>query len=56
VSELIAVAHPDQAAATRARDNLTEWARKGLVYGDDVIVIASEHDGLVAPEVGLTAA
>jgi uncharacterized membrane protein len=49
MNDLIAVAYPERAAATRARDNLAEGARKGLVDVEDVIVIASDDDGRIFP-------
>jgi uncharacterized membrane protein len=49
MSDLIAIGYPDQAAATRARDNLAEGMRKGLVEVEDVIVIASDDDGRIFP-------
>jgi uncharacterized membrane protein len=38
MSDLIAVAYPDEAAASRARENLADGARKGLVDVEDVLV------------------
>jgi uncharacterized membrane protein len=45
VSDLIAVAYPDQAAAERARGRLPEVVREGLMELEDVVVLVRKEDG-----------
>ena len=61
MSDLIAIAYPDEAAARRARTNLTAGIEKGLIQVEDAVVITYEQDGRIAPvlagwEVGFAAA
>lgn len=50
--DLIAIAYPDKAAAKRARENLAEGVKKGLLEVEDVVVIAYGDDGSVYPVLG----
>ena len=52
MSHLVAIAYPDEAAATRARDNLKEAVNNGLLEVEDVVVIASHDDGGIYPVFG----
>jgi uncharacterized membrane protein len=45
LSDLIAIAYPDQAAVERARDHLAEGVNKGLLEVEDVVVIVRNADG-----------
>jgi uncharacterized membrane protein len=49
MSELIAIAYPDETSARRARINLTADVEKGLIEVEDVVVITHEEDGRIAP-------
>ena len=49
MSELIAIAYPDEPSAQRARINLTADVEKGLIEVEDVVVITHEEDGRIAP-------
>lgn len=52
MSDLVAIAYPDEATATHARNNLKEAVEKGLLQVEDVLVIASDDDGRIYPILG----
>ena len=52
MSDLIAIAYPDEAAARRARTNLSTSVEKGLIEVEDMVVITYEEDGPIAPVLG----
>jgi uncharacterized membrane protein len=45
MSDLIAIAYPGERAVERARDNLTEGIKEGLVDVEDAVVIVRDEDG-----------
>jgi uncharacterized membrane protein len=45
MSDLIAIAYPDESAVERARDNLVEGIKEGLVDVEDVVLIVRNEDG-----------
>jgi uncharacterized membrane protein len=45
LSQLIAIAYPDQATVERARENLRQGAREGLIEVEDGVVMFSDEDG-----------
>jgi uncharacterized membrane protein len=45
MSDLIAIAYPDESALERARDNLVEGIKEGLVDVEDVVLIVRHEDG-----------
>lgn len=47
MSDLVAVAYPDEAAAGRARRRLDEAIKHGLIEVEDAVVIVREEDGTV---------
>jgi uncharacterized membrane protein len=49
MSDLIAIAYPDEAAARRACTNLTAGIEKRLLDVDDVLVITHDEDGRIYP-------
>ena len=42
MSELVAIAYPDEAAVTRAEANLAEAIHAGLIDVEDVVVIVRD--------------
>ena len=52
MSDLIAIAYPDEAAATRARENLRQAVEERLLEVEDVAVITSHSDGRIYPVFG----
>jgi uncharacterized membrane protein len=52
MSDLIAIAYPDEAAARRARVRLAEAVEKGVLDVADVVVIAYDEDGKLFPILG----
>jgi uncharacterized membrane protein len=54
VSDLIAIAYPDQAAVERAEDRLRRGVREGLIQVEDVVVIVRNEDGTVEVRQGST--
>ena len=52
MSDLISIAYPDGATARRARNNLASDVHKGLIGVEDMLVIAYEEDGPIAPVLG----
>lgn len=52
MSDLVAIAYADEAAATRARENLKAAVREGALEVDDVVVIAADDDGRIRPILG----
>ena len=45
MSELIAIAYPDKATVERARENLRNGAREGLIQVEDAVVMLRDEDG-----------
>jgi uncharacterized membrane protein len=45
MSDLVAIAYPDEGAVTRATANLAEAIREGLIEVEDVVVIVRDEDG-----------
>jgi uncharacterized membrane protein len=56
MSDLVAIAYPDEAAARRARENLNEDIRQGLIDVEDVVVMVRDEDGKVDVRQGSTGA
>ncbi len=54
MSELIAVSYPDQATVERARENLRQGAREGLVEVEDAVVMFRDDDGKLEVRQGST--
>jgi uncharacterized membrane protein len=54
MSDLIAIAYPDEAAVTRAVANVAEGVGKGLVEVEDLVVIVRDVDGTVDVRQGST--
>jgi uncharacterized membrane protein len=54
VSDLIAIAYPDQATVERARENLSKGVRDGLLEVEDVVVILRDEEGRVEVRQGST--
>lgn len=54
MSELIAIAYPDKAAVERARENLRQGAREGLVEVEDAVVMLRDEDGKLEVREGST--
>jgi uncharacterized membrane protein len=54
MSELVAIAYPDEAAVTRAEANLAEAIHAGLIDVEDVVVIVRDEDGTVDVRQGST--
>jgi uncharacterized membrane protein len=54
MSDLVAIAYPDEAAVTRATANLAEAIREGLIEVEDVVVIVRDEDGTVDVRQGST--
>ena len=52
MSDLIAIAYPDHAAAMRARANLAACVEKGPLDVEDIVVIAYDDDGRIYPVLG----
>ena len=45
MSDLVAVAYPDESAVERARENLRKAVNEGAARADDVVVIVRSEDG-----------
>lgn len=45
MSELVAIAYPDEDAVERARENLSTAASEGAVEAEDVVVMVRQQDG-----------
>src|SRR3954470_23211157 len=54
MSQLIAIAYPDQAAVERARENLRQGAREGLIEVEDSVVMFRDEDGRLEVREGST--
>jgi uncharacterized membrane protein len=54
VSELIAIAYPDQATVERARENLRKGAADGLIQVEDAVVMIRDKDGTLEVRQGST--
>jgi uncharacterized membrane protein len=54
LSDLIAIAYPDQAAVERARDGLRKGVTDGLIQVEDVVVIVRDEEGTVEVRQGST--
>lgn len=54
MSELIAIAYPDQASVERARENLRKGAREGLIQVEDAVVMFRGEDGKLEVRQGST--
>lgn len=54
MSELIAIAYPDEAAVERARENLRQGAREGLLEVEDAVVMFRDEDGKLEVREGST--
>jgi uncharacterized membrane protein len=54
VSELIAIAYPDEATVERARENLRQIQTDGLVQVDDAVVMTRGRDGTLEVHQGAT--
>ena len=54
MSELIAIAYPDEATLTRATTNLAEAIGDGTIEVEDVVVIVRDKDGTVDVRQGST--
>lgn len=54
MSELIAIAYPDQATVERARENLRKAAREGLIQVEDAVVMFRDQDGKLEVRQGST--
>ncbi len=54
MSDLIAIAYPDQAAVSRATANVAEAVHDGLLEVEDLVVIVRDEDGTVDVQQGGT--
>ena len=54
MSDLIAIAYPDQEAVERARNNLRKAVTHGLMEVEDVVVMSRDQDGTVEVRQGST--
>jgi uncharacterized membrane protein len=54
VSDLIAIAYPDQAAVERARDRLRKAVTEGSIKVEDVVILIRDEDGTVKVRQGST--
>jgi uncharacterized membrane protein len=54
VSDLIAIAYPDQATVERARENLRKGAADGLIKVEDAVVMIRAEDGTLEVRQGST--
>src|SRR5919107_1095386 len=54
MSELIAIAYPDQAAVERARENLRQAAKDGVIEVEDAVVMFRGEDGTLEVRQGST--
>ncbi|HEX5526884.1 MAG TPA: DUF1269 domain-containing protein [Solirubrobacterales bacterium] len=54
MSELIAIAYPDDATVERARENLRQGAREGLAEVEDAVVMFRDEDGKLEVRQGST--
>lgn len=54
MSELIAIAYPDKATVERARENLRQGVREGLMEVEDAVVMARDEDGKLEVRQGST--
>jgi uncharacterized membrane protein len=56
VSELIAIAYPDQATVERARENLRKGVADGVIAVEDAVVMIRDEDGTLEVRQGSTGA
>src|SRR5215212_11974981 len=54
MSQLIAIAYPDQAAVERARENLRQGVGEGLIEVEDSVVMFRDDDGRLEVREGST--
>jgi uncharacterized membrane protein len=54
VSELIAIAYPDQATVERARENLRKGVTDGVIQVEDAVVMIRDEDGTLEVRQGST--
>lgn len=54
MSELIAIAYPDKATVERARENLRQGAREGLIVVEDAVVMFRGENGRLEVREGST--
>jgi uncharacterized membrane protein len=54
VSDLIAIAYPDQAAVERARERLRKAVVDGVIQVEDVVVMIRDEDGTIEVRQGST--
>lgn len=54
MSQLIAIAYPDEATLERARENLRQGAKEGLVEIEDAVVMFRDEDGKLEVRQGST--
>jgi uncharacterized membrane protein len=54
VSDLIAIAYPDQKAVERARENLRKGSSEGLIQVEDAVVMIRDEDGKLEVRQGST--
>ena len=54
MSDLIAIAYPDQAGVERARENLRKAVINGLIQVEDVVVMSRDPDGKLEVRQGST--
>jgi uncharacterized membrane protein len=54
MSDLVAIAYPDEAAVTRATANLAEAIHAGMIEVEDMVVIVRDEDGTVDVRQGST--
>jgi uncharacterized membrane protein len=54
MSDLVAIAYPDQDAVERARDGLREATRAGVIDVEDVVVLVRDEDGTLDVRQGST--
>lgn len=54
MSDLIAIAYPDQATVERARENLRKGVADGVIEVEDAIVMARDEDGTLEVRQGST--
>jgi uncharacterized membrane protein len=54
MSDLVAIAYPDEAAVSRARQNLNDDIKEGLISVEDVVVMVRDETGKVDVRQGST--
>jgi uncharacterized membrane protein len=54
MSDLVAIAYPDEPAVSRARQNLNEDIKEGLISVEDVVVMVRDETGKVDVRQGST--